>query len=158
MAVFGVRAVSVAAGLAGTWVLARLFVRSGVRRPVWPAVLGAVGALVQRRLRAYDLRAGRRDRAARRAVRTPDRASRRCARRWRRWPVPSPGCSWWWRGRRICWTGSGARAPRSCCRRSSWSAAVTLLFPFQGEQPMATGKLWMPLVASAAVAVAAPRA
>jgi hypothetical protein len=35
--------------------------------------------------------------------------------------------------------------------------AVTLLFPFHGEQPMAAGKLWMPITACAALWAAAPR-
>jgi hypothetical protein len=35
--------------------------------------------------------------------------------------------------------------------------AVTLLFPFEGEQPMAAGKVWLPVVVSAVTAAAAPR-
>ncbi|MFK8912694.1 hypothetical protein ACJA3G_37515, partial [Streptomyces sp. YS-3] len=34
--------------------------------------------------------------------------------------------------------------------------ATTLLFPFEGEQPMALGKLWMPLAVCAALLLAAP--
>lgn len=33
--------------------------------------------------------------------------------------------------------------------------ATTLVFPFQGEMPMAAGKLWMPLAACAALGIAA---
>ncbi|MFJ4919764.1 hypothetical protein [Streptomyces sp. NPDC088725] len=35
---------------------------------------------------------------------------------------------------------------------------ITLLFPFQGEQPMAPGKLWLPVLVCAALCLAAPRA
>lgn len=156
MAVFGVRAVSVAAGLAGTWVLARLFVRSGVRRPVWPAVLGAVALWCNvasgRTTFALGVAIGllavlyvRRTALAAACATLATMAS----------PVAGlflvvAGAAYLldrqWR------SGAALVLPPFVV-----VGAVTLLFPFQGEQPMAPGKLWMPLVASAAVAVAAPR-
>ncbi|MET7618228.1 hypothetical protein [Streptomyces sp. NPDC005408] len=156
MAVFGVRAVSVAAGLAGTWVLACLFVRSGVPRPVWPAVLGAlalwcnvasgrttfalgvaIGLLAVLYVRRTALAAVC---AALAATASPVAglflvvagAAYLLDRQWRK--------------------GAALVLPPFVV-----VGAVTLLFPFQGEQPMASGKLWMPLAASAALAVAAPR-
>jgi hypothetical protein len=156
MALLGVRTVSVAAGLAGTWVLACLFVRSGVRRPVWPALLGAaalwcnvasgrttfalgvaIGLLAVVYVRRTAVAAGC---AALATMASPVAglflvvagAAYLVDRQWRK--------------------GAALVLPPSLV-----VAVVTLLFPFQGEQPMATGKLWMPLAASAAVAIAAPR-
>lgn len=42
MALFGVRTVTVAAGMTASWLLGCVFVRSGVRHPLWPALLGVL--------------------------------------------------------------------------------------------------------------------
>lgn len=156
MAVLGVRTVSVAAGLAGTWVLALLFARARVARPVWPAVLGALALWCNvasgRTTFALGVAIGllallyvHRTALAALFVALATTAS----------PVAGlfllvAGAAWlldrqWHKGAAL------VLPPIVVV------GAVTLLFPFQGEQPMATGKLWMPLTVSAAVALAAPR-
>ncbi|WP_260848686.1 glycosyltransferase family 87 protein [Streptomyces sp. SLBN-118] len=156
MAVFGVRAVSVAAGLAGTWVLARLFERSGVPRSVWPAVLGAVALWCNvasgRTTFALGVAIGMLALLYVRGTVVATLCTALAA-------MASPVA-----GLFLVVAGAAYFLDRQ------WRPAaalvlppfvvvgvVTLLFPFHGEQPMATGKLWMPLAASAAVAVAAPR-
>ncbi|WP_374195245.1 hypothetical protein [Streptomyces sp. ISL-1] len=156
MAVFGVRAVSVSAGLGGAWVLACLFVRSGVPRPVWPAVVGALALWCNvasgRTTFALGVAIGllavlyvRRSAVAAACAALATMAS----------PVA---------GLFLLVAGAAYLLDRQWRKGAALAlppfvvvAAVTLLFPFQGEQPMATGKLWLPLVVSAAVAVAAPR-
>lgn len=158
MALFGVRAVSVAAGLVGTWAMAMIFVRSGVRYPVWPAIAGALAlwaniasgrttfalgtaiglvALVflQRKLLAVA--------AVGAALAT----------------AASPVA-----GLFLVVVGAAYLLERR------WRPAVallvppalvvgvtTVLFPFDGEMPMQTNKLWMPLWVSAVLVLAAPR-
>ncbi|WP_406731135.1 hypothetical protein [Streptomyces sp. NBC_01794] len=156
MAVFGVRAVSVAAGLAGTWLLACLFVHSGVRRPGPPAVLGALALWC-------DVASGRTTFALGVAigllavlyVRRTGVAVVCAALAAMASPVA---------GLFLVVAGAAYLLDRQWRNGAALVlppfavvGAVTLLFPFQGEQPMAAGKLWMPLAASAAVAVAAPR-
>ncbi|WP_399935357.1 hypothetical protein [Streptomyces kanamyceticus] len=43
MAALGVKTVTVLSGIAGAWLVAALIERTGVRRPLWPAVLGSLG-------------------------------------------------------------------------------------------------------------------
>lgn len=159
MAVLGVRTVSVAAGLAGTWVLGLLFVRSGVRRPVWPALLGALALWC-------NVASGRTTFALGVAIgllavvvclRRRTAAAAGCA---ALATMASPVA-----GLFLAVAGAAYLLDRQWRKGAALAlppffviAVVTLLFPFEGEQPMATGKLWMPLAASAAVAIAAPRA
>lgn len=156
MAVLGVRTVSVAAGLAGTWVLARLFVRTGVRRPVWPAVLGALAIWCNvasgRTTFALGVAIGL---VALLYVRRPTVAVVCAALATMASPVA---------GLFLLVAGAAYLLDRRWVRAASLVlppflvvAGVTLLFPFQGEQPMAAGKLTMPLIVSAAMAIAAPR-
>ncbi|MFI6287100.1 glycosyltransferase family 87 protein [Streptomyces sp. NPDC051018] len=157
MAAFGVRAVSVAAGLLATWALARLVVRSGVTRPLWPAIAGT-GVLWA------NIASGRTTFALGVAIAL-------LALLYARRPVLAGGCA------ALATLASPvaglflvvAGAAYLLDRR--WRPAValvvppalvvattTVLFPFEGEMPMQTEKLWLPLVVSAAVALTAPRA
>jgi hypothetical protein len=43
MAALGVKTVTVLSGIAGAWLVAALIERTGVREPLWPAVLGSLG-------------------------------------------------------------------------------------------------------------------
>ncbi len=156
MAVLGVRTVSVLAGLAGTWVLACLFVRTGVPRPVWPAVLGALALWC-------NVASGRTTFALGVAI---GLLALLCVRRTAAAAVfavlatmASPVA-----GLFLVVAGAAYLLDRQWRRGAVLTlppfvvvGAVTLLFPFQGEQPMASGKLCMPLVAAAALALAAPR-
>ncbi|AXG82826.1 hypothetical protein [Streptomyces paludis] len=165
MALLGVRTVSVLAGLAGTWAMAALFVRTGVPRALWPALLGAVALwcnvasgrttfalgvaiglfallLVQRRAPGAALGAALPSALAALAT------------------LASPVA-----GLFLVVAGAAYALDRQWVRGASLLVppalvvgATTLLFPFQGEQPMAPGKLTTPLLVCAVLCCAAPRA
>ncbi|MFJ1644349.1 hypothetical protein [Streptomyces sp. NPDC088258] len=156
MALLGVRTVSVAAGLAGTWAMGALFVRSGVRRPGWPALLGAVALWC-------NVASGRTTFALGAAIglfallhvgrAVPAVVLAALA------ALASPVA-----GLFLVVAGAAYALDRRWARGASLLvppvvvvAAVTLLFPFQGEQPMSPGKLTMPLVTCAVLWCAAPR-
>ncbi|WP_233518297.1 hypothetical protein [Streptomyces corynorhini] len=157
MAFLGVRTVSVAAGLAGTWAMSALFVRSGVRRAHWPALLGAVALWC-------NVASGRTTFALGVAVglfallhvgrRVPAAVLAALA------TLTSPVA-----GLFLAVAGAAYALDRRWARGASLLvppalvvAATTLLFPFEGEQPMAPGKLSTPLVICAVLCCAAPRA
>ncbi|MFE3827104.1 hypothetical protein [Streptomyces sp. NPDC059092] len=176
MALLGVRTVSVLAGLAGTWVLALLFLRTGVPRAVWPALLGAfalwcnvasgrttfalgvalglLAVLGTLPLRTGGLRTG--------GLRTGGLRRGRLVSVWLFGvlaTLASPVA-----GLFLVVAGAAYLLDRRWVRGAALVvppflivATTTLLFPFQGEQPMSPGKLWMPLVACAALCLAAPR-
>ncbi|MCX4818970.1 hypothetical protein OG883_03420 [Streptomyces sp. NBC_01142] len=159
MALFGVRAVSVFAGLAGTWLLACVFVRSGVRRPVWPALAGAAALWCNvasgRTTFALGVAIGLLAVLALLFLRGTVVAVVCAALATMASPVA---------GLFLVVAGAAYALDRRWRKGAALVlppfvvvAAVTLLFPFQGEQPMASGKLGLPLVVSAAVAAAAPR-
>ncbi|WP_309140579.1 hypothetical protein [Streptomyces sp. PKU-EA00015] len=157
MALLGVRTVSVAAGLAATWLLALLFVRRGVRYPLWPALAGALALWC-------NIASGRTTFAVGVAIglgavlyvrRTPLAAAACAALATAASPVA---------GLFLLVVGAAYGLDRRWRRAAvlvlppvAVVGAVTLLFPFEGEQPMAAGKVWMPVVLSAVTAVAAPR-
>lgn len=157
MALLGVRTVSVLAGLAATWVMAGLLVRTGMRHALVPALLAAFALWC-------NVASGRTTFALGVAVglvacRYADRtvvavvagASATMAspvaglflvvaggaylldRRWR--------------------TGIALTVPFFAV-----VGATTLLFPFRGEQPMHADRLWLPVLVCAVFALAAPRA
>ncbi|MFE2374954.1 hypothetical protein [Streptomyces sp. NPDC059398] len=154
MAWCGARAVSVLAGVGGTWVLSCLVVRSGVRWPLAPALLGALALWC-------NVASGRTTFAVGVAVGL-------LAVLWLERRVAAPVCAALatmaspvaglflvvlagallldrrWR------TGLALALPPFLV-----VGATTLVFPFQGEMPMAAGKLWMPLAACAALGAAA---
>ncbi|MFI6688122.1 hypothetical protein [Streptomyces sp. NPDC050485] len=237
MAAFGVRTVTVAAGLASTWLMARLLVRAeSVRNPWWPTLLGA-GALwcnvasgrttfavgVAFGLGAClwagesgALGSGRGDRGIRESSALGSGQGDRRGLRESGALVVERGARLWARGesaarrveqhsRRTTLTDTESIAlisERRPHRRALLSAAcaalataaspvaglflvvvaaaygldrrwrtatalllppfvvvgaTSLLFPFEGEQPMALGKVWMPLAACAVLVCAAPR-
>ncbi|NDZ80462.1 hypothetical protein G3I19_18400 [Streptomyces sp. SID10853] len=154
MAGLGARTVSVLAGLGGTWVLGCLVVRTGVRWPLAPAVLGALALWC-------NVASGRTTFAVGVAVGL-------LAVLWLDRRVAAPVCA------ALATMASpvaglflvvlaGALLLDRQWRRALGLAlppfvvvgATTLVFPFQGEMPMAAGKLWMPLAACAALGFAA---
>ncbi|MER5984898.1 hypothetical protein [Streptomyces sp. NPDC001787] len=157
MGLFGVRAVSVAAGLLGSWALGRLCVRGGVPWPLAPAVLGSLllwcNAASGRTTFALGLAFGL---VALLYVRNR--------------PVLAAGCALLTTaaspvaGLFLVVVGAAQALDRQWHRAAALVlppfavvAVTTVLFPFTGEQPMPAGKLWMPLAACAAVWPAAPR-
>ncbi|MFI2208817.1 hypothetical protein [Streptomyces sp. NPDC020141] len=155
MAAFGVRAVSVAAGLLGSWALAALVVRTGVRRPLWPALLGALAVWCNiasgRTTFALGLAVGL---VALLLVRRPAAAGVGAALATLASPVA---------GLFLVVVGAAYLPARRWGRAAALLVppalvvgATTVLFPFDGEMPMPSGKLWMPLLACATVVIAAP--
>ncbi|MFD6287246.1 hypothetical protein [Streptomyces sp. NPDC060205] len=164
MAVLGVRTVSVLAGVAATWLLGALLERTVARAPLWPALLGAFGLWANvasgRTTFALGLAfalggllalAGRQERRGRPAVAALGALLATLA---------SPVA-----GLFLLVAGAGWLADRryaTCLALSVPPVAVgaltALLFPFKGEQPMAAGRVLMPVLLSAVVVWAAPRA
>ncbi|WHM41253.1 hypothetical protein [Streptomyces sp. BPTC-684] len=189
MAAFGVRTVSVVAGVSSTWLMALLFVRAegarggrlggdGPWRGVWPALLAAAALwcnVVSGRTTfavgiAFALAAclvaqgpvgataAPIESAAlgsvRRSITRLSLASVSTALATMASPVA---------GLFLLVVGAAYGLDRQWRKAAVLSVppcvivtATTLLFPFEGEQPMAVGKLWMPLGVCAALLVAAP--
>ncbi|WNI26954.1 hypothetical protein [Streptomyces sp. ITFR-16] len=156
MALLGVRTVSVVAGIAATWLMARLLVRTGTRHALVASLLAAfalwcnvasgrttfaLGVAIALVACVYAHRAVTAVVAGALATMASPvaglflvvvGAARLLDRQWRR--------------------GAVLMAPFFAV-----VGATTVLFPFQGEQPMHANRLWMPLVVCAALAAAAPR-
>ncbi|MFI6648390.1 hypothetical protein ACIBI8_12250 [Streptomyces sp. NPDC050529] len=155
MAFFGVRAVSVAAGIAGTWLMALLFVRRGVPYALVPALLAALtlwcNVASGRTTFALGVAIGlvaclyvHRSVTALVAGALATMAS----------PVA---------GLFLVVAGAAFLLDRQWRKGAvlmvpffAVVGATTVLFPFEGEQPMAANRLWMPVVVCAVLAVAAP--
>ncbi|MGW1224282.1 hypothetical protein [Streptomyces sp. NPDC002530] len=155
MAFAGVRAVSVAAGLAGTWLLAVLFERRGMAQPLLPALFGAfalwcnvasgrttftLGVAIGLVACLYAERAL----VAVAAGALSTMAS----------PVS---------GLFLVVTGAAYLLDRQWRKGAVLSVpffvvvgSTSLLFPFHGEQPMPGNRVWMPLAMCAVLAAAAP--
>ncbi|MEU2667344.1 hypothetical protein ABZ622_00515 [Streptomyces sp. NPDC007164] len=157
MAVSGVRTVTVAAGLCGSWALGRLCVRSGVR---WPAAVAVLGSLTLwcnvasgRTTFALGVAIGL---GALLYVRRRAGVAAGCA-ALATAASPVAGLFLVVAGSAYGLDRQGRRAAGLVVPPVVVVAATTLAFPFTGEQPMAAGKLWMPLAACAALCLAAPR-
>ncbi|MFF6957805.1 hypothetical protein [Streptomyces sp. NPDC008317] len=160
MAYAGVRAVSVAAGLAATWAMAVLFVRSGVRRPMVPALLGAV-------CQWCDVASGRTTFAVGAAFgllalcrvrRAPDRwAGAAVLAALTAMSSPVAALFLWVAGAGLLAAGRRAAALALAAPPVLVLGAVYVLFPFQGEQLMSADAAVCPLATSLALALAAPR-
>ncbi|WP_327234791.1 hypothetical protein OG349_13190 [Streptomyces sp. NBC_01317] len=165
MALLGVRTTSVLAGLAGTWAMAALFVRAKVPHALWPALLGAL-------VLWCNVASGRTTFALGAAVGLlgllvilrPEEGSARpsvvlAAVLSVLTALASPVAALF-----LVVAGAAYLLDRQWGKAAALITppfvtvgVVTLLFPFHGEQPMATEKLYMPLTAGAAVWLAAPR-
>ncbi|MGW0763469.1 hypothetical protein ACWD1Y_44645 [Streptomyces sp. NPDC002814] len=163
MALFGVRTVSVLAGLSATWLLAALLVRTAGRVAPWPALIGALGLW-------YDVALGRTTfalglafalaavlalagRPPRPARLTAAALAALCA------TMSSPVA-----GLFLLVAGAGHLLDRQYAKALVLAlppvavvAATTLLFPYQGEQPMSAGRMVLPLLLSLGTALTAPR-
>jgi hypothetical protein len=160
MAYAGVRTVSVAAGVASTWVMASLFVRSGLRQPLVPALAGALCLWC-------DVASGRTTFAV--GVMCGLLAMRCVQRAPVRWTgavlfatltalsSPVAALFLWVVGAGYLAAGRRGRAGALGLPPLVVLVAVALMFPFQGEQLMNGPAVIAPLVVSVAVAVAAPR-
>lgn len=159
MAYAGVRTVSIAAGLVSTWMMASLFVRAGVRRPLLPALTGALCLWC-------DVASGRTTFAVGVAC---GLLALRCVQRAPvRWAgavlfatltamsSPVAALFLWVVGAGYLAAGRWGRALALAVPPLVALVVVSLLFPFQGEQLMSGQTVIAPLVVSGALAVAAP--
>ncbi|MFE3016393.1 hypothetical protein [Streptomyces sp. NPDC059256] len=155
MAAFGVPAVSVGSGLVGTWALARLLQQAKVPAPLWPALLGAVAIWCNvasgRTTFALGLAIGmlalvwmRRTLLAALFAALATMAS------------PVAGLFLLVVGAALALERHWRRAAALLVPPTVVVGAVTLLFPFAGEMPMPSGKLWLPLLVCAIVVLTAP--
>lgn len=163
MAVLGVRTVSVLVGVSATWLLARLLERTVPRVAVWPALVAALGlwynVALGRTTFALGLALGLAGLLA--VAGRPPRPARLTAAAFGALlaTLGSPVA-----GLFLLVAGAGYLLDRQYGKSLALAvppvavvACTTLLFPFQGEQPMAAGRMVLPLLLSAAVAWAAPR-
>lgn len=155
MAFFGVRVVSVAAGIAGTWLMALLFVRRGVPHAVLPAVLAALtlwcNVASGRTTFALGVAIGlvaclyvHRSVTAVVAGALATMAS------------PVAGLFLVVAGAAYLLDRQWRKGVVLMVPFFAVVGATTVLFPFEGEQPMHANRLWMPIVVCAVLAVAAP--
>ncbi|WP_405896918.1 hypothetical protein OG242_04585 [Streptomyces sp. NBC_00727] len=159
MALFGVRTVTVASGMAASWLVGRVFVRSGVRHPMWPTLLAvlflwanvasgrstfALGVALALASCLMVMGDGRRLVAAGVFSTLATMAS----------PVA---------GLFLLVCGAGRLLDRDvgkalvlCAPPAAVVGLTTLLFPFSGVMPMSTSDLWKPLLFSVLLAALAP--
>ncbi|MGW4029992.1 hypothetical protein ACWEFL_11830 [Streptomyces sp. NPDC004838] len=156
MALFGVRAVSVAAGLAATWALARLVGRGGVPHPLWPSLAGALALWANiasgRTTFALGVAIGlfallslRRPAVAAVCALLATAAS------------PVAGLFLVVAGAAYLLDRRWREAVALLVPPAVVVGATTLLFPFKGEMPMQSEKLWLALFVCAVLVAAAPR-
>lgn len=158
MALLGVPAVAVLSGLASAWLAAVLIRRAGIRRPLLPALTAAFGLWVNVAAGrvtfalgvAFALAAlvalGRRRSLAALLALLATAGS------------PVAGLFLVTIGAAHLLTKDRARAAALVLPPVLLVATTTLLFPYQGQEPMATSRIWWPLGLGLAVALAAPRA
>ncbi|MBZ3913860.1 glycosyltransferase family 87 protein [Streptomyces acidiscabies] len=159
MGFLGVRTVAVASGLAASWLAGELFVRSGMRRPLAPALLAAFGLWVNVAAGRVTFALGVAFALAACVVLAGERRPALAAGFAVLATAGSPVA-----GLFLVVAGAAYGLVRDW-----WRAAVlivppflvvgatTLLFPFDGEEPMASGRVWWPMGLGLAVAVWAPR-
>ncbi|MFD4570538.1 hypothetical protein ACFWOX_40110 [Streptomyces sp. NPDC058467] len=159
MAALGVRTVTVLSGLTATWLAAVLIERTGIRRPVGPALLAALALWCNvasgRTTFALGVAFGlaacvplARERRVLLAVAYATLAT-----------MASPVA-----GLFLAVVGAAYLVVRDRVRAGALLvppavvvAATTLLFPFTGEQLMPSGRIWPPMLLGLTVAVLAPR-
>ncbi|MFF5256762.1 hypothetical protein ACFY4K_32605 [Streptomyces leeuwenhoekii] len=159
MAALGVRTVTVVSGLAASWLAAALIARTGVRRPLGPALLASLALwcnVVSGRTTfalgvAFGLAACLLLTRERRLVLAACYAALAT--------MASPVA-----GLFLAVVGAGFLLARERGRAlvllvppAAVVGATTLLFPFSGEQPMPAGRIWPPVLLGLAVTALAPR-
>ncbi|MEV8015364.1 glycosyltransferase family 87 protein [Streptomyces sp. NPDC086554] len=159
MAAVGVKTVTVASGVAGAWLVAALIARTGVRHPLWPAVLASLAVWCNvasgRTTFALGLAFG----LAACLVLVGER---------RVWAAVAFGAlatmSSPVAGLFLLVVGAGFLLVRDRKRAAALLVppvmvvgVTTVLFPFTGEQLMPFDRVFPPVVFSLAVVVAAPR-
>jgi hypothetical protein len=160
MAAVGVRTVSVAAGLASSWLAGALVVRTGMRRPLWPTLLLALALWCDVVSGRTTFALGTAFALASCLVLTGGARRLGLAVFWAAVATMASPVA----GLFLAVAGAGwfflkdwPRAVVLLLPPFVVVAATTLLFPFRGEQPMAAGRVWQPLGLAVATALFAPR-
>ncbi|MFB7651725.1 MULTISPECIES: hypothetical protein [unclassified Streptomyces] len=159
MALLGVRTVTLVAGLAASWLTAVLIVRSGVRRPLWPALLASLALWCNVASGRTTFALGVAFAVAACVPLVRERRLYLAAGYAALATLASPVA-----GLFLAVVGAGYLMVRDWGRAlvllippAAVVGLTTLLFPFSGEQPMPAGRIWPPVVLGLAVTVLAPR-
>ncbi|WP_432054454.1 hypothetical protein [Streptomyces sp. bgisy022] len=159
MAALGVRTVTVAAGVAGSWLAAVLVVRAGLAKPLLPALLASLALWCNVASGRTTFALGTAFALAAWVVLShggrPVLAGAHAALATMASPVA---------GLFLAVVGAGylldrqrARAVALLLPPAAVVAATSALFPFSGEQLMPAGRIWPPVLLGLAVTVLAPR-
>ncbi|GHJ37331.1 hypothetical protein [Streptomyces sp. TS71-3] len=160
MAAAGVRTVSVAAGLASSWLAGLLMVRTGMARPLWPALLAAVCLWCDVVSGRTTFALGTAFALAACLVLAGGTARPGLAALWAGLATmasPVAGLFLAVAGGAWLLCRDWSRALPLLLPPSMVVATTTLLFPFQGEQPMPADRIWQPAGLALATALLAPR-
>ncbi|WP_435796865.1 hypothetical protein [Streptomyces flaveolus] len=160
MAALGVRTVTVASGLAATWLAAVLIRRAGVRRPLWPALLASLALWCNVASGRTTFALGVAFGLAACVPLVRERRLALAAAYAALATMASPVA-----GLFLAVVGAGFLLVRDWGRAlvllippAAVVGLTTLFFPFTGEQPMPADRIWPPVVLGLAVTVLAPRA
>ncbi|NMI57975.1 hypothetical protein HEP83_21025 [Streptomyces sp. RLA2-12] len=159
MAALGVRPVTVVSGLAATWLAAVLIARTGIRRPVGPALLASLALWCNvasgRTTFALGVALG----LAACVLLTGERRTLQAAAYAALSTMASPVA-----GLFLVVVGAGHLAVRDRVRAAVLLVppvvvvgATTLLFPFAGQQLMPSGRIWPPVLLGLTISALAPR-
>ncbi|MFI2064119.1 hypothetical protein [Streptomyces mirabilis] len=159
MAALGVRPVTVVSGLAATWLAAVLIARTGIRRPVGPALLASLALWCNvasgRTTFALGVALG----LAACVLLTGERRTLQAAAYAALATMASPVA-----GLFLVVVGAGHLAVRDRVRAAVLLVppvvvvgATTLLFPFAGQQLMPSGRIWPPVLLGLTISTLAPR-
>ncbi|WP_435879268.1 hypothetical protein [Streptomyces mutabilis] len=160
MAALGVRTVTALSGLAAAWLAAVLIMRTGVRRPLWIALLTSLalwcnvasGRTTFALGLAFGLAACLYLVRERRLVLAAGYAALATM------ASPVAGLFLAVVGAGFLFVRDRGRALVLLVPPAAVVGLTTVLFPFDGEQPMPAGRIWPPVVLGLAVTVLAPRA
>ncbi|MFS8201600.1 hypothetical protein ACLVWQ_23255 [Streptomyces sp. CWNU-52B] len=159
MAAFGVRTVTVAAGLVAAWLAAALLVRTGIRRPLGPALLASLALWCNVASGRTTFALGVALALAACVTLTRERRTPSAVAYAALSAMASPVA-----GLFLVVAGAGHALVRDRARAAALIVppvlvvgATTLLFPFTGEQLMPASRIWPPALLGVVVLTLAPR-
>ncbi|MGH4027978.1 hypothetical protein ACQB60_03455 [Actinomycetota bacterium Odt1-20B] len=159
MAAVGVRTVTAVSGVAAAWLVSELLVRTGIRRPLWPALLAslAVWCNVASGRTTFALGVAFGLAACLALVRERRLTVAVLCGALSTMASPVAGLFLVVAGAGYFFVRDWPRAAALLAPPVLIVATTTLLFPFKGEQPMPYDRVFPPVLFSAALILAAPR-